>query len=402
MKVCVIGAGLAGLAAAESLARAGADVIVLERNGRIGGRVWSERLPNGGLIERGGEFITAGYDATEEVASRLGLDLDGMGIRYPDRELAPDPGLERRSVLDAAEAVAAAGAADPDAPAALVLERAVDDPAIRDLFAARVQSAAAYAFDLMNARWLGDVPKLVDRAETRRVRGGNQRVAEKLAATLPRDVMADEQVVAIRHDSSGVRIRTERESIEADACVLAVPSSLVGDIEIDPPLPPETRSAIEGIPMSAAAKLAVPLRVPASSRALMSVPHRFWAWTTPSDEIGGRVVGVWAGSLPVLDALDARSGDPSLWLELLGDLWPELELDREAAELTLWDETAWPRGAYSAQSTDIEGPRDTGNPRLVLAGEYTAGAWTGTIEGALRSGARAARDLAAGGAPSTT
>ncbi|MFN8151677.1 MAG: FAD-dependent oxidoreductase, partial [Solirubrobacterales bacterium] len=354
MKICVIGAGLAGLAAAESLARGGADVIVLERSDRIGGRVWSERLPNGGLVERGGEFITAGYDATEEAASRLGLHLDGMGIRYPDRELAPDPGLERQSVLDAAAAVAAAATTDPDAPAALVLEREVDDPAIRDLFAARVQSAAAYAFDLMDARWLGDVPKLVDRAETRRVRDGNQRLAEGLAAGLPRKVELGEHVVAIHHDAAGVRVRTERESIDADACVLAVPSSLLGEIEIEPALPPETSSVVESIPMSAAAKLAVPLRSPAASRAVMSVPHRFWAWTTPSDEIGGRVVGAWGGSLPVLEDLDARSGDPGRWLERLVELWPELELEPEAAELTLWDETAWPRGAYSVRSTDVE------------------------------------------------
>ena len=394
MKVCVIGAGLAGLAAAESLARNGADVTVLERGERVGGRVWSERLSNGGLIERGGEFITTGYDATESVASRLGLTLEGMGIRYPDRELEPDPGLRRQAVIEAAEVVAAAARAEPDAPATVVLERAVDDPAIRELFAARVQSAAAYAFDRMDARWLGDVPKLVDRAETRRVLGGNQRLAEELAAALPRDVMLDERAVAIHHDASGVRVRTERDAIDADACVIAVPSSLLGDIAIDPALPPETSSAIEGIPMSAAAKLAVPLRSPLASRAVMSVPHRFWAWTTPSDEVDGRVVGAWAGSLPVLDELNARSGDPRRWLERLEELWPELELDHEAAELTRWDETAWPRGAYSVRSTDVEGPLDTGSPRLVLAGEYTAGSWSGTIEGALRSGLRAARDLA--------
>ncbi|MCB8971482.1 MAG: FAD-dependent oxidoreductase [Thermoleophilales bacterium] len=394
MKVCVIGAGLAGLAAAESLARNGADVTVLERGERVGGRVWSERLSNGGLIERGGEFITTGYDATESVASRLGLMLEGMGIRYPDRELEPDPGLRRQAVIEAAEVVAAAARAEPDAPATVVLERAVDDPAIRDLFAARVQSAAAYAFDRMDARWLGDVPKLVDRAETRRVRGGNQRLAEELAAGLPRDVALGERVVAISHDASLVCVRTEAESIDADACVIAVPSSLLGDIAIDPALPPETSSAIEGIPMSAAAKLAVPLRSPLASRAVMSVPHRFWAWTTPSDEVDGRVVGAWAGSLPVLDELNARSGDPRRWLERLEELWPELELDHEAAELTRWDETAWPRGAYSVRSTDVEGPLDTGSPRLVLAGEYTAGSWSGTIEGALRSGLRAARDLA--------
>ncbi|MFN8149800.1 MAG: FAD-dependent oxidoreductase, partial [Solirubrobacterales bacterium] len=110
--------------------------------------------------------------------------------------------------------------------------------------------------------------------------------------------------------------------------------------------------------------------------------------------IGGRVVGAWAGSLPVLDDLDARSGDPGRWLERLVELWPELKLEPEAAELTLWDETAWPRGAYSVRSTDVEGPLDTGSERLVLAGEYTAGSWSGTIEGALRSGLRAARDLA--------
>ena len=393
MKVCVIGAGLAGLAAAESLARAGADVVVLESGERVGGRVWSERLPSGGLIERGGEFITAGYDATEAVASRLGLVLEGMGIRYPDRELEPDPGLEREAVLAAAAAVAAAARAEPDAPAALVLERVVDDPAIRELFAARVQSAAAYAFDRMDARWLGDVPKLVDRAETRRVRGGNQRLAEELAAALPRDVVLGAQVVAVRHDESGVRVRTKDDSLDADACVLAVPCSLLGDIEIDPGLSPKTRSEISAIPMSSAAKLAVPLRAPAAPRAVMSVPHRFWAWTTPSDEVGGRVVGAWAGSLPVLDALDARSGNPGRWLERLEELWPELELDHEAAELTLWDDTAWPRGAYSVRSTAVEGPLDTGSPRLVLAGEYTAGAWSGTMEGALRSGLRAARDL---------
>ena len=392
MKVCVVGAGFAGLAAAESLARADAEVTVLEQGNRVGGRVWSEHLPDGGLIERGGEFITAGYDTTEIVASRLGLSLQGMGIRYPDRELDPDPGLPRQAVLGAADAVAAAARTTPSEPAAVVLERTVDDPAMRELLAARIQSAAAFEFDRLDARWLGNAPKLVERGETRRVGGGNQRLAEKLAAAAG-GVSFRERVVAVHHDDSGVRVKTERASIAADACVLAVPSSLLGEIEIDPELPRATSAAVGRIPMSAAGKLAVPLRSPAAARAVMSVPHRFWAWTTPSDEVGGRVVGSWAGSLPVLDALDARSGDPGCWLGRLDELWPALELERGGAELTLWDSTAWPRGAYSVQSTDVEGPLETGSARLVLAGEYTAGTWTGTMEGALRSGIRAARDL---------
>ncbi|MFM9125837.1 MAG: FAD-dependent oxidoreductase, partial [Actinomycetota bacterium] len=66
MALCiVIGAGLAALGAADALARDGVDVEVLEARDRVGGRVWSARADGGGLIERAGEFITAGYAATE-------------------------------------------------------------------------------------------------------------------------------------------------------------------------------------------------------------------------------------------------------------------------------------------------------------------------------------------------
>jgi monoamine oxidase len=147
--------------------------------------------------------------------------------------------------------------------------------------------------------------------------------------------------------------------------------------------------------MSTAAKLAVPLRVPLAPRAVMSATGRFWAWTTPVDEVGGGVVGAWAGAAPVLAALGVRPGTPAGWLAALADLWPELALDGAAALLTIWDESAWSRGAYSVLSADAETPRDAGSERVVFAGEHTAGAWSGTMEGALRSGLRAARDLLA-------
>ena len=82
MKTCVvIGAGCAGLTAADTLAEAGIEVTVLEARDRVGGRVWSDRAGNGALIERGAEFITAGYDATDAMVERLGLEYRGMGIR---------------------------------------------------------------------------------------------------------------------------------------------------------------------------------------------------------------------------------------------------------------------------------------------------------------------------------
>jgi monoamine oxidase len=60
VKAAVVGAGLAGLTAARELHRAGADVVVLEARDRVGGRVWSQELANGAIVERGAEFLLPG------------------------------------------------------------------------------------------------------------------------------------------------------------------------------------------------------------------------------------------------------------------------------------------------------------------------------------------------------
>ena len=232
---------------------------------------------------------------------------------------------------------------------------------MRELFAARLQSSTAYPFDRLEARWLAKLPGLLDDAETRRVRGGNQRIAAALAGGLAAPVALGTRARAVRHDADGVRVTTDRGDVTADACVVAVPCSLVPDLAFEPALPGTVHAALAAIPMSAAAKLAVPLRRAEAPRALMSAPARFWAWTTPCDEVGGRVAGSWAGATPVLEALEIRDGHPAGWLRQLRALWPELALDDDGALLTVWDRGSWARGAYSVQCTDEQAPLDAGH-----------------------------------------
>lgn len=72
----VLGSGLAGLAAARDLRRAGADVVVLEARDRVGGRVTQTTLPDGRLVQLGGEVVGPGHTAYAQLVDELGLTLE--------------------------------------------------------------------------------------------------------------------------------------------------------------------------------------------------------------------------------------------------------------------------------------------------------------------------------------
>ena len=107
-RAIVIGAGFAGLAAADELARAGHEVVVLEARDRVGGRVWSTELPNGAVVERGAEFILPGNDVLLDLCGRLGLGLWEKGMRYGEREPRGGIGVEPEILARSVDAVAAA------------------------------------------------------------------------------------------------------------------------------------------------------------------------------------------------------------------------------------------------------------------------------------------------------
>ncbi|MFD7879081.1 flavin monoamine oxidase family protein [Streptomyces sp. NPDC059766] len=89
--VIVLGAGLAGLAAARDLAAAGTDVLVLEARDRVGGRVEQARLPDGRTVQLGGEVVGRAHTAYLDLAAELGLKLVPSYVAEPGRMLRATP-----------------------------------------------------------------------------------------------------------------------------------------------------------------------------------------------------------------------------------------------------------------------------------------------------------------------
>jgi monoamine oxidase len=81
--VLVLGAGLAGLSAARDLARAGADVLVLEARDRVGGRVEQLDLPDGRRVQLGGELTGAFQRSYLGLAEELGLTIEPSYVAEP-------------------------------------------------------------------------------------------------------------------------------------------------------------------------------------------------------------------------------------------------------------------------------------------------------------------------------
>ncbi|MFD8635846.1 flavin monoamine oxidase family protein [Streptomyces sp. NPDC059533] len=81
--VIVLGAGLAGLTAARDLAAGGADVLVLEARDRVGGRVEQTELPDGRLVQLGGEVVGRAHTGYTALAAELGLTLVPSYVAEP-------------------------------------------------------------------------------------------------------------------------------------------------------------------------------------------------------------------------------------------------------------------------------------------------------------------------------
>lgn len=409
MKAVVVGAGFAGLMAGWRLHQDGHEVIVLEARDRVGGRVWSDEIEPGNAqtrIERGAEFILSGYHLMESLMGEFGLALAPMGMSYYVREPRGVDTTHEAVAVAAGVVSSAATRAPHDSSLADLLDdlerTGAADASALAAFRSRLEVTNACPAERLSAAAAADVALAFEPKPSYRVAGGNQRVATEISRRLGDAVRLGEVVRSISWAEESCRVVTDAGELEADVVVLATPMAVTRELDFKPALPKWKLEAWGRAGVGQAAKLHVPFAENASPgawSAVQNVPERFWTWTA-TDETGGvqPMVHCFSGSGPALDALQVEAG-PSTWAERVSSLRGDLSLDVERAVVTTWADEPFSREAYTAITVETGADDDALLQRPVgalhFAGEHTAGDWAGLMEGALRSGARAADEVLA-------
>jgi monoamine oxidase len=329
-------------------------------------------------------------------AERLGLALVRKGTRYGNREPRGGQPVTRDQVAAAMRRIGSEPPAAGDGVLSSALAAYGLDRGVGEAIQARIEVTCGYPADDLDPGALSEGAASFGDFDTHTVEGGNDRIARELAAGLGDAVHLSAAVTHVSRAEDEVRVSAGGLERVADAAVIAVPASVLAAITFEPALPPDKAAVRYGH----VAKLFVALRAPAPPSEVLSVPDRYWSYTQLGAD-GGPLpfVAAFAGTPDALESLSLDAG-PERWIEVLTRLRPDLELDPRTALLSTWADDPWVRGAYSARSATL--PLDTEALRrpvgpLYFAGEHTAGVWHGLMEGALRSGERAAVEVLAGG-----
>ncbi|HUN35921.1 MAG TPA: FAD-dependent oxidoreductase [Trebonia sp.] len=445
--VVVVGGGYAGLAAALHLKDAGVPAVLLEAAGRVGGRVHSEHRQRGLVVDHGGQWVGPTQKHLLALADRFGCGLfptyeDGQhievwqdGTRRPYTGALPEAGpgvaeyLRVTALLDAlaaevdveapwltarlaewdgqsAEAFFRAQTSDADALARLAL-------AIQGVWSAEPREISLFhvLFYIRSAGSFTELMETRDCAQDSRFTGGADAPARAIAAALGPAVHTGSAARSIYHPARGaVTVHCDRGGVSARRAIVALPPTALARVEFRPALPPSRAGWLAHARMGRVAKAHAVYPEPfwrdegLSGIATLYGDSRVGVVfdNSPADASAGVLVAFvygdrvsdWSGQpagqrrAEILAALASvagqRAGAPADYTERI---WTDDPYARGGYEAFM------PPGAWSAFGES--GWRAATPTGIHWAGTETSSQWNGYIDGAIRSGQRAAGEVLA-------
>ncbi|MEL6344188.1 MAG: NAD(P)/FAD-dependent oxidoreductase [Myxococcota bacterium] len=400
----IVGAGISGLAAASTIYASNQDIVILEARDRIGGRLSSERLPDGVLFERGGGMIHGTRNQMYTHIRELGIEIheikkakSDIGIREGIQlfiiMLLLRLGLYPKPRLD--ESVTA------------YVNRLTFFPDNLKGFLDRV-SKDIESFDKVSARSIVNV--LVQGLRDGEMYGDKDFIIKEgyvtflnhLAKDLP--ILLNHQVQKIRWKDEQVVVETSQGSFRANKVVLTLPIPILKKTTFEPELPSAKRQALSAHVSADILKILIPVpkkafKTQEEEGELEDARHvpMWWRRNLPDDKPDDRqiLVGWTTGpyarrflNQPVEDALDMALHELSQVVDIE-------QIDRGEIVVQDWTKEEFSAGTYCyiKPGFDPHVVQDLARPlaqKLYFAGTATS---KGGAHGAYESGLRVAQEI---------